>query len=153
MLESGTKYLGCLFNRSGGLGYMKLLRKRSCTLLFKSDLQRSSTNEAFDDAPYGIAIVNSVSGRITRANDAYCALLGRTRERIVGQTWMRFTHLDDVARDVYVIHHMYETKSPRAYSRKRYIASDGVVVPVDVIVAPLGEGNFGRIHSVTVRKV
>lgn len=131
---------------------MVLQRSRSTTACFESDLKLPCDEEAFDDAPYGIAIINSVSGRITRANDAYCSLLGRSRERIVGQTWMRFTHLDDVARNVYVIHHMYETKSPQAFSRKRYIAGDGAVVPVDVIMAPLYEDYYGPTHIVTVRK-
>ncbi len=122
---------------------MQLLRKRVDSSFF----------ESIDKVPYGIAIVDSVSGRIKRVNDAYCALLGRSRERIVGQPWMRFTHLDDVARDVYAIYQMYEAKAPQAYSRKRYIDGAGSVVPVDVMVSPLLGNESGKTHIVRVWKV
>lgn len=79
--------------------------------------------------------------------------MGRSRERIVGQPWMRFTHLDDVAHNVYVIYRMYETKARQAYSRKRYIDGAGVVVPVDVMVCPLPETAAEKTHIVRVWKV
>lgn len=107
----------------------------------------------FEASSYGIAIIESVSGKISRANDAYCALLGRTRERIVGQPWMRFTHLEDVARNVYVIHQMYKTNAPRASSLKRYINVAGDIVNVEVEFAPFGEGSSGRSHIVIARKI
>lgn len=103
------------------------------------------------DASVGVAIVDSVSGTILTANAAYCSLIGRERERVVGNTWMRFTHLDDVAHGVYAIYKMHETKSPWSFARKRYIGGDGEIVHVDVVVAPVGYGDAELTHVVIVR--
>ncbi len=79
---------------------MQLLQTKNHASSLEPVFQFWNEKDSFEVSAYGIAIINSVSGTISRANDAYCALLGRSIVRVVGQTWMRFTHLDDVARDV-----------------------------------------------------
>ena len=105
----------------------------------------------FEASDVGIAIVDSASGKILLANRAYCALLGRARERVVGNTWMRFTHLDDVSRIVYVIYKMHETKEAQSFSGRRYVDGNGGIVHADLTVLPFNYGEAERTHLAIVR--
>jgi PAS domain S-box-containing protein len=105
----------------------------------------------FENAAVGIAIVDSVSGKILAANTAYCALIGRDRERVVGKTWMRFTHYEDISRIVYVIYKMHETKEAQAFSGRRYVDGNGGIVHADVTVLPFHYGGTERAHLAIVR--
>lgn len=85
------------------------------------------------------------------ANRAYCALLGRARESVVGKTWMRFTHLDDVSRIVYVIYKMHETNEAQAFSGRRYVDGNGAIVHADLTILPFNYGEAERTHLAIVR--
>jgi diguanylate cyclase (GGDEF)-like protein/PAS domain S-box-containing protein len=50
---------------------------------------------AFDDAPIGMAIVG-LDGHVEQANDAMCAITGRTRAELVGQSLRGLVHPGDV---------------------------------------------------------
>lgn len=108
---------------------------------------------AFKKAPHGIAIIDSKSGKIVHANDAYCAILGRTVPHVIGQTWMRFTHLDDVARDIYALYQMNETKTQQTIAKKRYIRPNGDIVYANVTITPFNEYAGGQTHMVMVQDV
>lgn len=105
---------------------------------------------AYRKAPFGIAVVNSRNGYIIHANDTYCAMLGRTAAQVIGQTWMRFTHPDDVAHDHYTIFRMYESKATQAFATKRYVSADGSVVHARVTVTPFNDENGEQTHMVMV---
>ncbi len=105
----------------------------------------------FEDSAVGIAIVDSASGKILMANLAYCSLLGRARESVVGKTWMRFTHLDDVSRIVYVIYKMHETNEAQSFSGRRYVDGNGGIVHADLTILPFNYGVTERTHLAIVR--
>ena len=102
-------------------------------------------------APLGIAIIRSVSGKIIHVNDAYCKLLGRTSQQVLGQTWMHFTHLDDVARDHYAIYQMFETKTPQILVKKRYVKPNGEIVHAHVTITPFNDGGKEPTHIVMIQ--
>lgn len=108
---------------------------------------------AFKKAPLGIAIINSLTGKILHANDAYCALLGRTNSHVIGQTWMRFTHPDDVAHDHYTIYKMYESKANQAVANKRYINAQGEVIHARVSITPFNDTESEPTHMVMVQDI
>lgn len=104
-------------------------------------------------APLGVALIKSVSGRIIHVNDACCHLLGRTAQQVLGQTWMRFTHLDDVARDHYAIYQMFETMSPQIFMKKRYVKPNGDIVHAQVTITPFNDGGNEPTHMVMIQDV
>ena len=54
---------------------------------------------SFDEARIGMLIFD-LDGRYERVNDAFCALVGRTQEQLLGQSRESIMHPDDVAADV-----------------------------------------------------
>ena len=104
-------------------------------------------------APLGVALIKSVSGRIIHVNDACCHLLGRTAQQVLGQTWMHFTHLDDVARNHYAIYQMFETKIPQIFIKKRYVKPNGDIVHAQVTITPFNDGGKEPTHMVMIQDV
>ncbi len=110
-------------------------------------------SKVFMTAPIGLAIINSVTGTIMRVNDAYCAMLGRPRDCLVGKTWMQFTHPDDLIRDVYFIYKMRDTGESQMDRTKRYLRPDGAVVHATVTATPLGKAGADDAHMVMIQDV
>ena len=91
----------------------------------------------FLTAPWGIALIDSITAQILEANPAYCKIVGRTVEELKTMHWIDFTHLDDVQRGLGNIADMNIGKTARFSAQERYIQSDGTVVHVDTIVVPV----------------
>lgn len=82
---------------------------------------------AFDHAPIGMAILGA-DGRYARVNDALCAMLGRTRETLVGTRDNELTHPDDQARDVELAWKILRRELDAVQLEKRFVRPDGTVV-------------------------
>lgn len=108
---------------------------------------------AFQKAPLGIAIVNSLTGTIMHVNDAYCRLVGYAKPQVIGQTWMRFTHPDDVAPDQLAILRMYETGATQIGMHKRYLGPDGGTIHARVTITPFNGEREEPTHLVMVQDV
>jgi PAS domain S-box-containing protein len=82
---------------------------------------------AFDRAPIGMSVVD-LDGRWLRVNDAYCRILGYTREDLLDTTFRAVTHPDDVDLDEEWTRRAARGDSDSLEREKRYIARDGSVV-------------------------
>ena len=82
---------------------------------------------AFEDAPIGMSIGDR-AGICIDANAAYCAILGRPREAIIGHPFAEFTHPDDL--DEYGRAHarLIAGGIPVYQLEKRYQRPDGAIV-------------------------
>jgi PAS domain S-box-containing protein len=113
--------------------------------------------KAFEDAPIGMSI-GSRDGICIDANPAYCRILGRTREEVVGHAFAEFTHPDDLE--------AYERNQARLkaggvssfQTEKRYVRPDGTVI-TGILTASLVRdeaGNvlydIGQLQDITERK-
>ena len=98
-------------------------------------------NMIFSHAPIGIAIVNSKNGVINSANEAYCAMLGRTKEHVEGNFWMQFTHPDDILHDFVCLKNLRKDTSKSGSRSKRYLHSNGSTIYANVTVIPM-EDNY-----------
>jgi PAS domain S-box-containing protein len=87
------------------------------------DLLRS----AFDHAPIGISVIDP-NGRWLRVNDAYCRMLGYTREAITRKTFRELTHPDDVAEDDRFIAAVAAGTTSSLERDRRYLHRDGSIV-------------------------
>lgn len=76
----------------------------------------------------GAAEVDLSDGRYLRANDAYCQMLGYSREEILGARFVDITHPDDRDKDVQQFERLVRGKIPDYHLEKRYIRKDGSVM-------------------------
>jgi PAS domain S-box-containing protein len=98
----------------------------------------------FDEAPLGMAVIDSLTGELLDVNRRYEAILGRSREALVGHDWMRLTHPDDVQDDLDQMARLNTGAVPGFQLAKRLVHADGAIVWVNLTVASLTPGPDGR---------
>jgi diguanylate cyclase (GGDEF)-like protein/PAS domain S-box-containing protein len=97
---------------------------------------------AFNESPLGIVIIDR-DGRWQEVNPAWCDILGRPREGLLGRHFNDLTHPDDLAVGL----EMFATLEGGARSvqaEKRYLAGDGRIVHVTESITARRD-NEGRI--------
>ncbi len=87
----------------------------------------------FDPAPTAAAIVD-VAGVYRRVNDAFCEMVGYSREQLVGQPRALITHPDDVIADADSLGHLVAGDTAAARYEKRYVHASGQLVWTQVNV-------------------
>ena len=113
----------------------------------EADLQRSEERfrQGFDNAPIAMSLVDPGSMRYVRVNDAFCTMVGRTREALLALTVEDTSHPDD-------------RSASDQHTEKRYPRPDGTEVWASVSVTPVLEPDgsvdvlFGQMVDITERK-
>jgi PAS domain S-box-containing protein len=114
--------------------------------------------QGFDSAPIGMALTDPEVGRYLRVNDAMCALLGRSREELVGSTIDSVTHPDDRRSDQGARRAMLEGGDTGFQAEKRYLRPDGSAVWTTLHTTPVRntdgsvEAFFSQIVDISERK-
>ena len=108
----------------------------------QSALSRVEQSEArlrtmFAEAPLGIALVDSLTGRIYELNDRFAAITGRSREEMMASDWMRITHPDDLEADLDNMARLNAGEIPGFQMNKRFLRPDGSVVWISMTIAPV----------------
>ena len=103
---------------------------------------------AFDEAPIGMAM-NTVEGHFLRVNRAFCEITGYSREQLEATTYRSMTHPDDLSRNEKGISDVLAGRTSHYRTEKRYIHSDGHVVPVDLSASVVRNGDGEPIHVLT----
>jgi PAS domain S-box-containing protein len=75
-------------------------------------------------------------GKLVCANDAFCAILGRSREDVLGRRVQDFTHPEDVPATEAHYTRLFENAEPYVLE-KRYLRPDGSTVWVRAHVSPV----------------
>jgi PAS domain S-box-containing protein len=81
----------------------------------------------FAGASLGIAI-SDLSGRIIRANPAYCMMLGYNEDELTERRILDVTHPDDRERNKTELEHLLSNRIPSFIIEKRYLHKQGHVV-------------------------
>jgi diguanylate cyclase (GGDEF)-like protein/PAS domain S-box-containing protein len=89
----------------------------------------------FTQAPLGIALINSLTGHIYKANQKYADIVGLSIDEIQRIDWMQITHPDDVQADLDNMALMNAGKTNGFVMEKRYIHADGSIVWINLTVA------------------
>ena len=97
----------------------------------------------FEQSPLGIATIDSRNGRFLEINDAYCRILGLSREEALRCDWKSVTHPDDIQADLDNMAALHAGKVGWFRIEKRYRRPDGTLVCVSLTVAPLVSGRDG----------
>lgn len=103
----------------------------------------------FDQAVVGMVEFDS-SGRISRANESYCRIVGRPMAEVVGATSDHYTHPAD--RDLARQHigRLEASRVMRATFEKRYLRTDGAAVWARATLSPLfdDQGRLTRLLGI-----
>jgi PAS domain S-box-containing protein len=112
----------------------------------------------FDQAPLGIAVVDSRTGRFLKVNRQYCAIAGYSESEMLLRTFQSITHPDDLQKDLDGMRCLLDGKLHTYQMEKRYIRKDDSVVWVSLTCVALSESpgtdpqHIAMIDDITDRK-
>jgi len=107
-------------------------RKRAAEALAKSE---ELFRMIFAEAPLGVAVIDSLTGRIVESNARFGAIAGRTAAEMESLDWMSITHPDDVQADLEHMARMNAGEIPGFTMVKRYRRPDGSYVWINMTIA------------------
>ena len=112
----------------------------------------------FEEAPLGVALIDSLTGHMYQVNSRFSEIAGRSREEVCTLDWMSITHPDDVQEDLDNMALLNAGIIPGFNMIKRYLHPDGVCVWVNMTIAPMtvADKNYPRhlcmIEDITEQK-
>lgn len=136
---------GSLFSASATvhLGSLALARRRGRDYL-RLGHQRFRT--MFEQAPMGIALIDTVSGQFLDINPRYLVITGRSLPQLRQSNWMTITHPDDIASEQQQLAQLLAQQIRSFRHCKRLLRPDGEVVWVDASVAVIDTTRHGRMQ-------
>ncbi|TFG63441.1 MAG: PAS domain S-box protein [Nitrospirales bacterium] len=91
----------------------------------------------YEQAPTGIAVLDSLNGRFTQINQTYCDITGYSQEEMLNQTFQNITHPDDLQADLEQMQQLLTGQIKNFQMEKRIIRKDGKVIWVKLTCVPL----------------
>lgn len=104
---------------------------------FALSLSEEHFRTMFEQAPLGIALVNSLAGQIIDVNSKFAEIAGRKREEMRTIDWMSITHPDDIQEDLDNMVRLNSGEIPGFKMNKRYFKPDGTIVWVSMTIEPI----------------
>jgi PAS domain S-box-containing protein len=109
-------------------------RKRAEEVLLLSELRFKTM---FNESPYGIALIDSLTGKVYSVNPMFAKIAGRKVEEMEVIDWMSITHPDDVQKDLDNMALLNSGKIDRFQMEKRYLRPDKTEVWISMTIAPI----------------
>lgn len=91
----------------------------------------------FDQAPVGIAKVDSETGDFITVNAEFCKIVGYTEQELIASNFQTITHPDDVGENVKCLNKLRDGNLSEFTVEKRYLHKKGQTVWVNLIGAKL----------------
>jgi PAS domain S-box-containing protein len=91
----------------------------------------------FEEAPMGVALIDSLTGHIYEVNSRFAEIAGWTRAEMATIDWMSITHPDDVQEDLDNMALLNAGKISGFHMNKRYRRPDGSYVWISMTIAPI----------------
>ena len=108
----------------------------------------------YDQAPTGIAIIDSLSGQFKNINKRYCEIVGYSQEEMLGRTFQDITHPDDLQTDLDNMKQLLDGNIHTFRMEKRYLRKDGEIIWVNLTCVPLWlEKTDPRVHIAIVEDI
>jgi diguanylate cyclase (GGDEF)-like protein/PAS domain S-box-containing protein len=103
---------------------------------------------SFEEAPIGMAIIG-LDGCYRRVNDAFCAMLGFSREQLTGQPSERTAHPEDVGADADARRRLLEGDATSDRRERRYLHASGHVIWADVNLTLIRGADGPPVHFIS----
>ncbi len=107
----------------------------------KLALQNEESEEQFEaifnDAPMGIAIIDSLTGNIFNVNPKFAKIAGRTIAEMVNIDWTGITHPDDIQLELNKMAQLLAGEINGFRMEKRYIHPDGSFVWINMTISKI----------------
>jgi diguanylate cyclase (GGDEF)-like protein/PAS domain S-box-containing protein len=91
----------------------------------------------FNEAPLGIALIDSLTGQVYSVNPMFAKITGRTIDEMMTIDWMSITHPDDVQADLDNMALLNAEEISGFQVEKRYLKHDGIPVWINMTIAPI----------------
>ena len=91
----------------------------------------------YQQAPLGIALIDSITGQFMQINKKYCDIVGRTMDDMLTRNWQSITYPDDIQEDLDNMARLIGGEITDYKMEKRYIHANGSIVWVGLTVVPL----------------
>ncbi len=91
----------------------------------------------FNDAPMGIALIDSLTGKIYNVNPMFAKIAGRTIEEIADIDWITITHPDDIKVESNNMAQLIAGKINGFRLEKRYVHPNGSTVWVNMTISQI----------------
>ncbi len=114
--------------------------------------------QGFENAPIAMTLVDPASMRYMRVNDAFCRMIGRTREALQELTYVDISHPADLPAITGGLPQLVRGSLEQLVVEKRYLRPDGSEVWASVSITPVLEAGgdidvlFGQMVDITERK-
>ncbi len=112
----------------------------------------------YEQAPLGIARIDSTTGRFLQINQKYCDIVGHTMDEMLATDFQSITHPDDLQEDLGNMARLLAGEIKSFNMEKRYCHANGSIVPVDLTVVPLWDEeesykfHIAMVEDITNRK-
>ncbi|MCE1203156.1 MAG: PAS domain S-box protein [Holophagaceae bacterium] len=136
-----------LIFQTGAEARAKLLARLRSEELLASEAQFRAL---FERAPFGMAIVDSATGRFLSVNGQLGHILGYPPEEILARDFQSFTHPDHLASDLASVRDLASGAVPVIHKEKRYLHRDGhdVWARLSMVKLPVLPGEPARHLSI-----
>ena len=137
-----------------------LLRRQACEIVSMPcpNEQRSERENQFrtifEQAPVGIATIDSLTGSFKSINSAYCKMMGYTPEEMLVRTFQSITHPDDLESDISQMKRLLAGEIATFTMDKRYFKKNGDLIWVHLTCVPLWlKSSAQRVHMAFVTDI
>lgn len=149
----GEAHIGS-FKKSGKtIGYQVIFkeiteRKRVEAKLLESE---ERFRLLFENVPVGVSLMDA-EGHVVVANDADCRFLGHTQKELVGTHFSKFTHPEDLKKDLELYRELMRGKRNTYTIEKRYLRKDGKVVWGRLSASSIRDDNKRPKYAIAIRE-
>lgn len=106
----------------------------------------------FEHAEVGVAQIESVTGRIMRANRKYAQILGYSPQEIIQMGFHSVMHADDLPATEAQMKHLNAGELREHSTEKRYVRKDGVIIWVNLTISPMWKPGEAPTHYIAVAR-
>jgi len=94
----------------------------------------------FEQAPLGIALIDSRTEQFDQVNERFAAITGWSQQELEASVWMRITHPDDVRQERDNLARLKAGEISVIHMNQRFLRPDGQVSWMSMTIAPLKGG-------------
>lgn len=104
----------------------------------------------FEQAPVGIAKVDSETGDFITVNNEFCEIVGYSEEELIASNFQKITHPEDVNENVNCLNEMRDGNIFEFAVEKRYLHKSGRTVWVNLVGARLFKSDESRKNHIAI---